>query len=223
MWNAYDLLGVVLTNLLSSLTAAVLMASSSCPEQSSGLDPGSVLCDKCKTSVLEPSQNTEDISFKDRKQQLMREWLLSPRMWPVGYLIGSPYSPFRVEKQLPKRDWRNAFEDLLALESGGEMISHESRNQEKAIAANLSWERANYCIEKINKMNMRDAALMNRGRTALSEINSPVHREEPPGIAWLKKAIKGIREVVQRRIALAEAYKDMEETLEELSASRRKF
>ena len=222
MWNAYDFLGVILTNVLSLLTAAVLMASSSCPEQSSGPDPASVLCDKCKTSVLEPSQNTDDVSLKDRKQQLMREWLLSPRMWPIGYLIGSPYSPFRVEKQLPKRDWRNAFEDLLALESGGEMRSHESRTQEEAIAANLSWERTNYCLEKINKMNMRDAALMNRARTILNEISSPVHQEEPPHISWLKKAIKETREVVQRRIALAEVYKGMGEMTKELSASQRK-
>lgn len=32
-------------------------------------------------------------------------------MWPLGYILSSPYSPFYLEKQMPDREWRDAFED----------------------------------------------------------------------------------------------------------------
>ena len=44
---------------------------------------------------------------------------------PVTYLLYSPYSPIRLESSQPFRDydvhWRNAFEDLLAAQSGQDM------------------------------------------------------------------------------------------------------
>lgn len=199
------------------------MASTSGPGQSSGPDPGSVLCDKCKNSVLEPSQNTENVAYGDRLRQFMKEWQLSPRLWPVGYIVGSPYSPFRVEQELPKRDWRNAFEDLLALESGVEMISHESRKQEKAVAAKLSWERANHCIEKINKLNTRDAHVFSLAQTTLSDAKSlPEHQTDSSIISWLDQTVKEMREMMQLRVAVAMTFKTMEETRRDWSASRHK-
>ena len=198
------------------------MASSSGPGQPSGPDPGSVLCDNCKKSVLEPSQNPENIPYRERMRQVKKEWLLSPGMWPVGYLIGSPYSPFRVEQELPKRDWRNAFEDLLALESGGDMISHESRKQEKAVAAKLNWERASSCIEKLNKLNARDAHSFNLMETAFSAAKSQGNQIDPSVVSWWNEKQKMVKEMVQRRVALAEAFKAREETRREWSASSRK-
>ena len=59
------------------------------------------------------------------------------RMWPVDYILNSAYSPLRVETQLPSRNWRDAFEDLLALESKSEMISWKSRLQEKNMALRI--------------------------------------------------------------------------------------
>ena len=50
-----------------------------------------------------------------------------PTVVAMGYLTESPYSPFHLERELPNRNWRNAFEDLLTLESGGEMISDEKQ------------------------------------------------------------------------------------------------
>lgn len=197
------------------------MASPSAPGQPSSPDPGSVLCDKCKNSVLEPSQNTENVTLADRMGQVVKEWLLSPQLWPVGYVMGSPYSPFRVEKELPKRDWRDAFEDLLALESGGEMISHESRKHEKAVAANLSWERAKHCIETLNKLNSQAGPLFSRAQTALNAAKS-TGQLDPSITRWLDDKLNESREMMQRRVAVAEAFKAKEATSREWSASRRK-
>lgn len=221
-FNASIPFDVTLTNVLSMNSAAVLMPSSSSPEQPPGPDPGSVLCDKCKKSVLEPSQSTENVSLSGKLQQALKDWLLSPQMWPVGYLIRSPYSPLQVEQELPKREWRNAFEDLLALESGGEMISHESRKQEKSIAANLSWERANYCINKINKWNIHDAPDLDLMQRALDAAKSPGRRADPSVISWVENTLKQRKEKVWNRIALAEAFKAQEESRREWSASRHK-
>ena len=202
--------------------SAVLMASSSGPGHPSGPDPGSVLCDKCRESVLQPSQKTENISYGDRISRVLKEWHLSPPMWPVGYIIGSSYSPFRVEQELPKRDWRNAFEDLLTLESGGEMISHESRKQEKTVATKLNWERAYHCIEKLNKLNARDAPTFALVQKALNAAKSSGHETNPAIVSWLDRKAREAREMAQRRVALAEAFKAREAARREWSASRHK-
>lgn len=189
---------------------------------SPGPDPGSVLCDKCKKSVLEPSQNSADVSYHDRIQQAMKDWLLSPQMWPIGYIVGSPYSPFRVEQELPQRDWRNAFEDLLALESGGEMISEKSREEEKVVAASIGWERASDCIQKLNKLNTRDSQTFTLAQAALNQAKSPGHQPEPPIVAGLERMIIDIRQITQQRVAVAEMFKAREASRGKFSTSRHK-
>ena len=198
------------------------MASQSDTEPPTTSDPGPVLCDKCKKSVLEPSQNAENIPLRDRIRQIWSEWRLSPQLWPMGYLTESPYSPFHVERELPNRNWRNAFEDLLALESGGEMISDESREQEMAVAARISWERASHCIEILNKLNARDGPSLTLAQTALNAAKSTRHQETPVFIPWLEEKIKMARESAQRRVALAQSFKAREETRREWPASRHK-
>lgn len=198
------------------------MASSSGPEQPTGLDPGSVLCDKCKEPVLGPSASTENVSFNDRIHQAMKGWLLSPQMWPVGYLVGSSYSPFRLEQQLPYRSWRNAFEDLLALESGGEMISQESREQERVVAAKLSWERANRCIKKLNAYNIHDAQTMDTVQMILKKKKSAGHPVDPSLVSRLDKDMEGMREMARHRVRLAEAFRSRVEIHRESPASGHK-
>ena len=200
------------------------MASSSGPERPSAPDPGSVLCDKCKKSVLDASQSesTDDVSFSSRMQQALKDWLLSPNMWPVGYVFASPYSPFRVEQELPNRNWRDAFEDLLALESGNNIISHESRQQEAVIAAKVRWDRANYFIEKMNQLNMRDSPTLNRGQKALDEMRASGSGADLSAIAWLDENLKAGKEAVLHRVALARSLKAWEENSREWSASRHK-
>ena len=63
------------------------------------------------------------------------------RMWPIGYILDSPYSPLRVERAMPSRNWRDAFEDLLALEAGRGLIKEKSRKAENVIAARIRYER----------------------------------------------------------------------------------
>ncbi len=198
------------------------MASPSHTGQPTRSDPGSVLCDKCKKSVLEPSQNAENIPLRDRIRQIWSEWRLSSPLWPMGYLTGSPYSPFHVEQELPNRNWRNAFEDLLALESGGEMISDESREQERTVAAKISWERASHCIKILNKLNARDVPTWTLAQTALNAAKSSRHQNDPVIISWLEEKIKLAREMAQRRVALAESFRAREETRREWPASRHK-
>ena len=140
----------------------------------------------------------------------------------MGYLIDSPYSPFHVEQELPNRNWRNAFEDLLAIESGGEMISAESRQQERAVAAKISWERASHCINILNKLNARDVPSWPLAQAALNAAKSSRDQKNFVIIPWLEGKIKLGSELVQRRVALAESFKAREEMRREWPASRHK-
>ncbi len=187
--------------------------------QPSNSEVGSVLCDNCKKSVLEPDQNASNLSLTDKFRQIGREWRLSPGMWPVGYIIESAYSPFRVEQELPKRDWRNAFEDLLALESGGEMISQESREEEKAAAASLRWERAAFCIGKLNQLNERESVSMALAQQFRSVAEQ---RRDYRHLPWIDGKLGEMRAMVGLRVALAQEFKASEEARREWSASRHK-
>ncbi|KAI4210595.1 MAG: hypothetical protein LQ351_006573 [Letrouitia transgressa] len=48
--------------------------------------------------------------------------LTEPKYWPIGYILGSSYSPLSLEEQFPEHKWRDAFEDLLAIESMGQPV-----------------------------------------------------------------------------------------------------
>ncbi len=89
-----------------------------------------VFCDNCKTpSPLTPSK-VSGLSWTEILQHHVSSWLFSPVRWPFAYLIASPYSPLQVERTLPGPNWRDAFEDLLALETRGTMIDPEVRARE---------------------------------------------------------------------------------------------
>lgn len=74
-------------------------------------------------------------------------------MWPLGYILGSPYSPLNLEQQLesPDLNWRDRFEDLLALESGKKMISAVSRQNEAATASRIYNESVQDEISHVNQ------------------------------------------------------------------------
>ena len=72
-------------------------------------------------------------------------------MWPVDYPPNSVYSPLRVEQQLHKQHWRDAFEDLLALESDGERISLESRRIETEMAHKILYGKVSDMICMMNR------------------------------------------------------------------------
>ena len=81
----------------------------------------------------------------------MATYFASPRMWPLGYILGSEYSPLLLEQQFPNLNWRDRFEDLLALESGKKMISSVSRQEEAATASRIRNESVHDDISHINQ------------------------------------------------------------------------
>lgn len=72
-------------------------------------------------------------------------------MWPLGYILGSQYSPLKLEQEIPIINWRDRFEDLLALESGKTMISAFSRQQEATTASRLRNESVHNDISRVNE------------------------------------------------------------------------
>ena len=140
-------------------------------------------------------------------------------MWPVGYLIGSPYSPLHIEQAHPQREWRDAFEDLLAVELGDEMISSESRQEEKAAARQIHSERAAHCISKANGV----SADLSEQRTLLELALEKARREINDVMrSWVLEKLRMGREVAQHNLEYAEKIRSREEVCKELSASKRK-
>lgn len=72
-------------------------------------------------------------------------------MWPLGYILGSPYSPLNLEQQIPHLNWRDRFEDLLALLESGKLISAVSRQNEAATASRIRNESAHKDISHVNQ------------------------------------------------------------------------
>lgn len=67
---------------------------------------------------------SSSLSWRKSLQHHLATYLSSPRIWPIGYIVQSPYSPLRLEMDMPQGIcWRDAFEDLLALETGSQMIN----------------------------------------------------------------------------------------------------
>lgn len=101
-------------------------------------------CDHCNRP------DTSNMTWKDGGKYFFSTYFASPRMGPVGYILDSPYSPFRVEREIPSRNWRDAFEDLLALDTGGNTISHAHRKAEDTYAASERYDLASGYIAMIN-------------------------------------------------------------------------
>ena len=105
----------------------------------------------CKTCG---QPNPSDLPLQDRLIRLIKTYFTSPRMWPVGYILESSYSPFFLERDISAVNWRDAFEDLLALESGRPMISESWRKTENEFAARCRFELTSHNISVLNE-NMR--------------------------------------------------------------------
>ncbi|KAL8847237.1 MAG: hypothetical protein Q9221_007724 [Calogaya cf. arnoldii] len=106
------------------------------------------------------------MTWADGMKNFFSTFFASPRMGPIGYILDSPYSPLQVEREIPSRNWRDAFEDLLALDTGGQMISDAYRKAEETCAAQYVYDHANasiaasnICMRKQQKVNNRIAQL----------------------------------------------------------------
>ena len=90
----------------------------------------------------------------------------APRMWPIGYVLDSQYSPLRLERRFPNRNWRDAFEDLLAVEAGRDIISIESRKAEDEYAARNRYELASREIAEANFVAQEGPEVMKQAMVA---------------------------------------------------------
>ncbi len=97
-----------------------------------------------------------NLTYRESLLDCFKRYFASPRMWPIGYIGVSPYSPLSLEREMPSRNWRDAFEDLLALESGGEMIDYESREKEAITAERLWREELFEGVSTVNRQLQRD-------------------------------------------------------------------
>ena len=122
----------------------------------------------------------------------MATYFASPRMWPLGYILGSEYSPLRLEQQYPKFNWRDRFEDLLALESGKKMISAVSRQKEAATGNRLLNESVHEDIFQVNQTLQRNQdynvlLLKLRDVSARAKDTATLSRIEEEALPFQKK------------------------------------
>ncbi|KAL8712690.1 MAG: hypothetical protein Q9220_003222 [cf. Caloplaca sp. 1 TL-2023] len=97
-------------------------------------------CKSCGTP------DRSNMNWDDGAKDFFSTWFATKRMGPIGYILGSPYSPLRAELEIPSHNWRDAFEDLLAIDTGGQMIAEEDRKAEDAFAARNRYDIASQQI-----------------------------------------------------------------------------
>lgn len=93
-------------------------------------------------------------------------------MGPIGYVLDSPYSPLHLERDIPTKNWRDAFEDLFAMDLGGGMISDVSRREEDAYAAKKRYDHTSEHISILNQLvqqNLQLEAMSLKMREATSK------------------------------------------------------
>ena len=93
---------------------------------------------------------TRNVSFRDSISYGASAYLLSPRMWPFGYILNSSYSPLQLEREMPSPRWRDAFEDLLAVDSGQGLIASKTRKEENRLCRQLLLKTVRTSIHEIN-------------------------------------------------------------------------
>ena len=163
-------------------------------------------CDKCGAPASWADKYTSNLTWQQSLQAHLDTYFLSPRMWPIGYITRSPYSPLRLEVEMPKQtNWRDAFEDLLALESGGHMISLERRKKEAKLAKRQWYSRVSREISIINhqiKFGAEFLSLIKRihdvaARKKLTELFEQMNLLIPPREASLNQSIANGRIIVK--------------------------
>ncbi len=125
---------------------------------SSQADDADKTCKKCGAPAS--WADYMNLSLADSIQHHLDTWLVSPRMWPIGYIVGSPLSPLQLEREIPESNWRDAFEDLISLEECGQMISHESREKEAEVAVCLVRQECYDAVSQVNEILERDSKFM---------------------------------------------------------------
>ena len=101
-------------------------------------------CDACNKPDM------SNMTWGDGIGNFFSTFFAAPRMWPLGYILRNAYSPLRLERSFPSHNWRDAFEDLLALEAGRDMIHHLDRMAETRYASKNRYELASRAIANSN-------------------------------------------------------------------------
>ena len=172
-------------------------------------------CDNCGAPASWADKSPSNLTWNESLSHHLNTYLLSPRMWPIGYILRSAYSPLQVEREMPDRvSWRDAFEDLLALESGGQMISLESRNKESKVAKRLWHDSLSRDVSVANDQLQLDAkslGLLKRMRDLFAR------RNQADALEGIKQNISAQEESSKQTIAfgkgrIADLAKGMEES-----------
>ena len=116
----------------------------------------------------------------------MKAYLSSSRMWPFGYIIESAYSPLRLEREISDQNWRDAFEDLLALNAGRDMLRPESRKAEDDRAAET---RHRYTSDFIQTSNIMQRQRLRLQAQAMKKRRACVEDGETKNVANFDKGI----------------------------------
>lgn len=159
-------------------------------ESSSNINRDDTACDKCGAPASRADTSTSNLSWNQSLRHLLDTYFASPRMWPLGYILQSSYSPLWLEKEIPTHNWRDAFEDLLALESSGQMISLENRSKEAEVAKRIMHDSTSHHVSLINDTlkcsanyqslfkRMRDLAARKKWADTLEGVAEAISSEE---------------------------------------------
>ncbi|KAL8854163.1 MAG: hypothetical protein Q9221_001085 [Calogaya cf. arnoldii] len=180
-------------------------------EEEPNLPSAGPICDTCKKPDM------SNMTWEDGAKNFFSTYFAAPRMWPIGYILGSPYSPFSVERDIESKNWRNAFEDLLALESGRGMIPEQDRKAEHEHAVRTLFESASYFITRCNRS--LDDNKRREAETRLRLQQAEDHKEKHVVEAITDYLLPWIESDNQRHIANAQEEKASFELLRNLPAS----
>ena len=162
---------------------------------------------------------TKNLSWADGTTVHQATYFASPRMWPLGYILGSEYSPLLLGQQIPNFNWRDRFEDLLALESGNGMISAVTRQNEAVTAYRIRNESTHVHISRVNQR-LQDhqdyISLLQR----LREVS--VRRKDSEVVSLIDDAMPGQKKFAETVIANGQASIDRLKDLENNPASKYK-
>ncbi|KAL8991754.1 MAG: hypothetical protein Q9169_007679 [Polycauliona sp. 2 TL-2023] len=158
------------------------------------------------------------MTWQDGEKNFFATYLSSIRMGPIGYILGSPYSPLRVEQEVPSRNWRDAFEDLLSLDAGGNMISEAHRRAEDVSSAKQLYQLASENITMYNKL-IRENEKVDGRLAKLCKV--AITHGDKEGAAFYEGTSRSQTKEVLNNLAIrAQAVKSDYETSQGKSASR---
>lgn len=152
----------------------------------------------CEMSRKLDMSNT---TWEDDIKNFFSTYFAAQRMWPIGYILGSPYSPLRAELEMPSKNWRDAFKDLLALENGREIIREDIRKAEDDHSARERFDLASFAIAECNHVLDENSKLEARFRARHEETIK--HKDHRIAQFITENILPNVKSVNEGRIAYA--------------------